>query len=961
MPDSDLSLPIIERVDAAADRFEVAWRTGVAPQIEVYLATALASDRDALLVTLLGIELELRVKAGESVELESLWARFPGRDEIIVTAFAAAYPSAKDTATPGSSIRIGLASQGVGDRVEVPGYEVLGELGRGAMGVVYRARQVGLNRVVALKMILAGEYAHPEAVARFLTEAGLAARIQHPNIVPVYVVGSAGGRPYFSLEYVAGGSLADRLRGEPQVPADAARLVETLARAMHHAHLQGVIHRDLKPANVLLAQDGTPKITDFGLARSDDGGLTVTGAILGTPCYMAPEQAEGRKGIGPAADVYALGSILYECLTGRPPFRGSTAVETIDQVRTRDPVSIRALRPGVPRDLETIAMACLQKEPDRRYPTAEVLANDLALWLGGRPIVARPVGLFERAWNGVRRNRAASAAVAAIVLGSLATAVTAVIAFEQTRQAADDTARRLEAERDTAVAQQERVQLQVRYREMSSDAIRRGKPRDVLAVVQRAEQDGFEITPEMRFEEAAAIGALGQSEKAREKWTNLLATKPPPDLRARMELRLGAELIGIDDEQATQLIDQALASIRLAPADRSFAEATRAQTLTAALERLELALGYDPTHFPAKHLLALMLMTSGQLAKASRAAEDMRLMVPDSPYPLWILLFVQGLAGDSEATLRVFEQLKPHVTREIERPNENLAKQLPLLRNAFMSSAGRAALRDEPTPQSVAVIEFPTVVGANPLVALQPLPFRRLPRQFRDSADDLWFLIRSRGQLDVVDELANNDALRERFAADLARRPEGFKQFVYAIALMERAMNYLSANGTVPPHGDRTRKLIAETGDAHAKAATTPALLDVRAYALEGAIMSYTIAGRPAWPAEPDLAILRTVSDLLRVRLKEPEAIPLTSIDFMVRAAKQADLSIARVILDDWSNRKPGDITVLRHQADVEFRSEAFEPALRAAEKILIKKTDDAAARKIRDQSRAKLGLPPIP
>ena len=927
MHDPSLPLPVIERVDAAADRFEAEWRAGRAPRIEDYVAAAPPDDRPALLAALLEVELELR---------------FPGGAPVAVV-----QPSADTVVWPRSEQPV------VGDPFEVPGYELLGELGRGAMGVVYKARQLGLGRTVALKMILAGGYAGAEAVARFLTEAGLAARLQHPNIIPVYEVGSAGGRPFFSLEYVAGGSLADRLRGEPQPPADAARLVEVLARAMQFAHSQGIIHRDLKPANVLLAADGTPKIADFGLARSADGGLTATGVVLGTPCYMAPEQAEGRKGVGPAADVYALGAILYECLTGRPPFRGATAVETMDQVRSREPVSVRALRPGAPRDLETVALACLRKDPAKRYPSAAALADDLSRWLAGKPIVARPVGPAERAWKWVRRNRAASAAIAAVVLGSLATAVATVIAFEQTRRSAADTAGRLRAERDAAAA-----------RDLTNRAIRQGGPADVVAVIRRAEDAGFEITPDLRFEEAAALAALGRSDEARTRLTGLLAADLPPDLRPRIELRLGDELTGTDDGRAAGLVEAALKSDRLPPADRGFAEATRAPTVPDAVAHLRQALGHDPAHFPAKRLLLLLLVSSGQLAEAVRAADETRLLYPDSPDPLWALLFAHGLAGDPEATDRTFGVLKPHLPGELVKPVQGVAKLLPAVRSEFLSGAGR------PTGRSLALrppgitLAFPSVTGrpgANPLLAEPALPFRRLPPQFRAAADDLWFVVITQSGKDVVGELTADDARRAAFAAELARRPEGFRQFVLALALMDRAMNYLAAHGSDPPHGERVRALIAEAGAAHAKAAETPALLDVRAYALEGAVMCYTIAGRPAWKADPDPAVLRKVADLLRVRLKEPEPIPPTSIDFMVRAAKQADLAVARVLLDDWLRDKPDDLAALRHRAEVELKSEAYRPALDAAEKVLAKNPDDGVARSVRDQARAKLGLPAIP
>jgi serine/threonine-protein kinase len=292
------------------------------------------------------------------------------------------------------------------------------------MGVVYKARQASLNRLVALKVVLAGSHAGPEALARFLREAETVARLRHPHVVQVYDYGSHEGTPYFSLEYLEGGSLADRLKGQPQPPAPAAQMVQTLARAVQAAHEAGVVHRDLKPANVLLTADGTPKVADFGLAKQGDLSKTASGEVLGTPSYMAPEQAGGHsKAVGPLADVYALGALLYECLTGRPPFRAATALDTLMQVVSDDPVPPRQLNPQVPRDLETVCLKCLQKEPARRYASALLLAEDLQRFLNGEPIRGRPVGLLERGWRWGRRNPAVAglaAALAAVVVGSVA-------------------------------------------------------------------------------------------------------------------------------------------------------------------------------------------------------------------------------------------------------------------------------------------------------------------------------------------------------------------------------------------------------------------------------------------------------------------------------------------------------------------------------------------------------------
>jgi WD40 repeat protein/tRNA A-37 threonylcarbamoyl transferase component Bud32 len=308
---------------------------------------------------------------------------------------------------------------------QVGDYDILTEVGRGGMGVVYQARHRSLHRLVALKMVLAGRFASPTQELRFRLEAELAARVQHPNIVQVYEIGSYEGRPFLALEWVEGGSLANRLDGTPWPPGEAASLVETLARAIHVAHCEGVVHRDLKPANILLQKDEgrrmkdepdssfilhpssfVPKITDFGLAQPVEGGQTLTqsGFLVGTPGYMAPEQAGGKRAlVGPAMDIYALGVVLYELLTGQLPFPGDSTLEVLRAVTSDEPVRPRRLQPRLPRDLEAITLHCLEKEPGRRYPSALALAEDLQRFREGKQVVARPVGAAARLARACRR------------------------------------------------------------------------------------------------------------------------------------------------------------------------------------------------------------------------------------------------------------------------------------------------------------------------------------------------------------------------------------------------------------------------------------------------------------------------------------------------------------------------------------------------------------------------------
>jgi serine/threonine protein kinase len=589
------SAPLATVDGIACRRFEAAWNEGRPEPIEHFVPAETHANYLATLQELVHIELELAwkrwgqqaAKPGadrhDSVRVEAYLARFPRLNEpaIVLRLLEQEYrvrylygdrPSAQEYCTRFPELVItGREVEGTlpggttaaDELLQIPGYQVLEFLGRGGMGVVYKARQISLHRLVALKMISAGAGAGVDELARFHTEAEAVARLQHPHIVQIYDVGEYRGQPYLALEFVAGGTLAQRLGGAPQPARTAAQQVLTLARAMHAAHQRGIVHRDLKPANILLQyadgrlpiersegpaqvpsticdlQSFIPKITDFGLAKLLDRerGQTATGCPMGTPSYMAPEQALGQTSeISPATDTYALGAILYELLTGRPPFRGETPLSTMEQVRTQEPVPPTRLHPKVPRDLETICLKCLRKEPRRRYATALELAADLERFLAGESIWARPTPAWERGLKWAKRRPALAALLG--VSGAAALTVLIVVlftnarlqqqrneaeaaraeaqaSFRQARDAVDQMLTRMGEERLPAVPQMEQVR-----RLVLEDALRfyRG-------FLQRQGSD-----PEVRLETARAYRRvadihqmLGQHQQADGEYVTAIA------------------------------------------------------------------------------------------------------------------------------------------------------------------------------------------------------------------------------------------------------------------------------------------------------------------------------------------------------------------------------------------------------------------------------------------------------
>ncbi len=446
-------IPAAELVLLLREELKQHWRAGRCTLVEELLTrwprTQLSDDG---LLDLLYQEVVLREEAGAQPTLAEYQQRFPALAPRLERQFAlhqmlrtSVLAEADD---PYLTVTTVLGAPPAGAEAElgmsVRQYRVEAELGRGGMGVVYKAHDTTLRRTVALKVLLGAEHADPDRLRRFQAEAAILAQLQHPHIVQIFEVGEHAGVPFFAMEYVAGKTLLERLHESPLEPAEAARLVHLLAQAMHSAHERGVIHRDLKPSNVLLTTEQVPKITDFGLARHGPSDLTMPGAILGTPSYMAPEQALGQLDrIGPAADVYSLGALLFELLTGRAPFKGATTAATLNQVVRSDPPAPRRLQPGVPRDLDTICLKCLHKDPAKRYGSAQALADDLQRFLRGEAIRARPIGRLGTLVKWARREPKVAALAGAVLLITLVGFLAVVSAWQAERRERQEKDRQL--------------------------------------------------------------------------------------------------------------------------------------------------------------------------------------------------------------------------------------------------------------------------------------------------------------------------------------------------------------------------------------------------------------------------------------------------------------------------------------------------------------------------------------
>lgn len=701
-----------------------------------------------------------------------------------------------------------------------PGYEIERELGRGGMGVVYLAKQLSLSRPVALKMILAGAHAGSREFLRFDAEAEAIAQIDHPNIVRVHEVGRHDGLPYFTLEYCAGGGMDKKLGGNPLAPTAAAGLAETLARAVHSAHCKGIVHRDLKPANVLLAADGTPKVTDFGLAkRSGSDNLTATGAVMGTPSYMAPEQAAGKgKEVGPTTDVYALGAMFYEFLTGRPPFRAATALDTVLQVVRDDPVPPSRLTPSTPRDLETICLKCLHKDPARRYPTAEAVADDLGRWLKNEPIAARPVGPIERVMKWARRRPALSGTLAVSALAA-AMLVAGGVWFTA----------KLRWERDHAlnqegIARSATAAEQLRARELADALTDVRKERDEKEKARRAEAALKEEAIENEKASRAVVStvlALMQENAARAGGRsidipsllaaarNQIEVIPAQERRARMELL--AMVGGLHAAFGREREAVPFFEVGLALHHQFFGE-NRRETLA------------------AKSVLAETYLLSGEPVKGLEMLQDMvrradELLGPTDPMAVQskrVLAHVYNRAGQFDKALALCDVAVAEI-RKVDGPDA--AGAITFFETAASACAGlKRHDREESYLREAIRVETATRgrVHLDTSVSMARLALRLMAREKWDAAE-----VVLRDLLGIREELARRDPKFPRWLVPntkslLGGALLGRKKYAEAGPLLVTGVEeLLKEKDAVPPNGwwnlndgiDRVVRYYTENGE----------------------------------------------------------------------------------------------------------------------------------------------------
>lgn len=618
-------LSIEDRIHPICEQFEKMWQSGEPPTLEEWVSQVEKDLRDPVLHELLKIDVEYRARKGETLEAEHYLRLFPEHTTVIEEVFqwVRSLPS------------IWLPT--------IPGFRIMKEIGRGGMGVVYHAIQESLGRDVAVKMIHHAHYLNDTQRQRLIKEAQTIACLEHPNIVQIYEIGEQSGSPYFTMELIRGGSLDRQLHGAPMSPIAAAELVEKLARAVQIAHNHGIIHRDLKPANILLGVDGEPRITDFGLAKHlDEAGHTRSNSLVGTPSYAAPEQAQGRLSeIGPGTDIHALGAVLYECLTGRPPFKSTTIMKTLSQVIHEEALSPILLVPDIPVDLETICLKCLRKEPARRYTTALELATDLRLFLKGKPIHARPLGPWARFVQNCKRSPMVTSLVSCMVLLMVLFVIGGALFYNQVRMA-----------------------LAEKHVEVAHFAAQAGQWEQSLSHWRMALDKGHSNPVEAQLQIYRILSMLGREQEAKALLAKIARHPDREDRQADIYLWQADALLqaGLAAQGRKQL-EKAL-SAGLTGAGKEYALALKAPTTKDAIERLKRTITIERWHHPARAQLAFLLLLSGDRSEARAMAQQTLQWLPADLSSLITLSWLEALEGNLQEGRQYISQAGTAISLE---------------------------------------------------------------------------------------------------------------------------------------------------------------------------------------------------------------------------------------------------------------------------------------------------------
>lgn len=942
-PSESISEDITDLVRA----FDEAWRDGRPRDIEDVVREAnQAGDGWELRRQLIHVELEWRLKKPDSTpaRVEEYLSRYPELNgpllvlevweliqleiatrrrrepELTLTEYVERFPRYQERLQ-----RLFSRYQGAVTPV-VPGYDILAQLGQGGIGTVYQARDRDLNRLVALKVLSPrpGLSADP---TRLVGEAQAMAQLDHPNVVRVYEVGNCDLGAFFTMELVDGGTLQDLIQEGPMLVDVAAALLLSIARGVEAAHQHKLIHMDLKPGNVLLTPDGVPKVADFGMARlvCGEDSVTETTTLRGTPSYMAPEQAaEGAKAVSARTDVYALGAILYACLTGRPPFQGGSPLETLVQVRTGRMVRVRDLRPDVPIDLETICEQALRPVPGHRYPTAAALAADLERYLQDLPVSARPVNPLMRLVKWTRRNPLAGMLIVALLLALLG----GLFAAHQHQRA--------------IVADNQR--LREEHRLTLKLALQKGNLLDAVAAYRLARDEGLDVTPEMRLDYIESLIALAQSDQAKLELAAFKETDVPPGLRSRGLFLEGNFLLGKETQRGCDLILQALAEGDLPPADQHYGRAILAglkQTSADALKECQQAIDQDPKHLGARTTGVLLLYTLGRLDEAVVWAEFTAALYPQHPDALTMLALAQAAKGKTPEARVALNRLQPTLPPEQYQTFQKVVEHIPQLQRTFF-----AGLHGEPIPPNPL---FPGSDTAPPFSALLKgwLPTTALKAQTL-----IWQIMR----MGNLDRLAQDDALFRELEQTQRSHQEGALMTTYATALMIRANAGVDKEGISGANGDRYRDRLTAAAQAYHHASKLPTVIDVRELSLDGAIHCYTLAGKPLWSPVARPEAVQSARKCLEERLLLKVPLSLGRIELMVKTARNAGaITLARRVLDDWETRAAGDLRAAKLRAEIEFQAEAHSTALRAARLVLAKEPTHPQMLAIQKACLAKL------